>query len=216
MRLMGHALLGALFCLASGLASAEGLQWVAKDARGTPVVAGGSDASPFHVCRVALDGGATVLGKFWTGGDRGGECRYAAGGREQGAANFEMLVETDVEASYAWVPGHAMGYPQRAVIGGSAADGERLLVCAAVDPADGSVHPGYIHDENCVYGHAGAQFVADNYLVLATNDASMATTEEAQPALQGFDPGAILAGAGVAALCAKKEGACLRTLPDSF
>jgi len=216
MRLMGHTLLGALFCLASGLASAEGLQWVAKDARGTPVVAGGSAATPFHVCRVTLDGGVAVPGRFWTGGDRGGECRYAADGLEQGTTSFEMLVETDTEASYAWVPGHAMGYPQRSVIGGSAADGERLLVCAAVDPADGSVHPGYIHDENCVYGDAGAQRVADNYLVLVTNDASMATTEEMQPAQQGFDPGAILAGAGVAALCAQKEGACMRTLPANF
>ncbi|GAB3776979.1 hypothetical protein GCM10028796_55470 [Ramlibacter monticola] len=217
MQSMGHALAAVLVMLAPALAGAEGLDWVAKDGRGTLVVAGGSDALPLHVCRVDLGSGVVVPGKFWTGGDRGGECRVAAGGKEQGYANFEMLVEAaDTEAVYRWVPGHAMGYPQNSVIGGGAADGQRLLVCAAVDKSDGSVHPGYMQDDNCIYGRDGAQAVAENYLVLATNDPEVTRTEEAQPALQGFDPGSILGGKGVAAFCARKADACVATLPANF
>jgi hypothetical protein len=215
MRLMGHALAAVLVLLAPALASAEGLDWVAKDARGTLVVAGGSNALPLHVCRVDLGSGVVVPGRFWTGGDRGGECRVAAGGREQGYMEFEILVEAAVDAAYRWVPGHATSYPQNAVIGGSAADGQRLIVCAGLDP-DGSLYPGYIHDENCVYGREGGQAVAENYLVLASNDPEVPKTEEAQPALHGFDPAGILGATGVAAFCALKEGACVTALPASF
>jgi hypothetical protein len=102
-----------------------------------------------------------------------------------------------------------MGYPQNSVIGGGAADGQRLLVCAAVDKSDGSVHPGYIQDDNCIYGRDGAQAVAENYLVLATNDPEVTRTEEAQPALQGFDPGSILGGKGGRGLL-RAQGGCLR------
>jgi hypothetical protein len=217
MRMMGHALAAVLVLLAPALACAEGLDWVAKDGRGTLVVAGGSDALPLHVCRADLGSGIVVPGKFWTGGDRGGECRIAAGGREQAFAAFEMLVEAaDAAATYKWVPGHATGYPQHSVIGGSAADGQRLLVCAALDKSDGSLHPGYIHDENCIYGRDGGQAVADDYLVLVTNDPEVSRTAESQAATAGFDPAGILGAQGIAAFCALKEGACVATLPATF
>jgi hypothetical protein len=80
--------------------------------------------------------------------------------------------------------------------------------------ADGSVHPGYIEDDSCVYGYAGRQLLADNYLVLATSDPEVATSEEAQPATEGFDPGAILAASGLARFCAAVEGRCARALPE--
>ncbi|WP_236599781.1 DM9 repeat-containing protein [Ramlibacter alkalitolerans] len=217
MRLMQRTLAGVLVFLASGLACADGLQWVAKDTPATLVAGGGSDALSFHVCRADVGNGVVVPGKFWTSGASGGECRIALDGQERGLAAFEVLAQRSIaEASYAWVPGHAMSYPQRSLIGGKAADGEPLLVCAAVHAADGSVHPGYIHDENCVYGKDGGQFTSANYVVLATNDAGVPTTESAQPATEGFDPGSILASAGVAALCASKEGSCLRSLPDNY
>lgn len=216
MRLMQRTLAGALVLLASAAASAEGLQWVARDAQGSLVVGGGSDAIALHVCRASLGNGAVLPGKFWTTGDRGGECRVATGAGEQAAAAFEMLVETSNEASWRWVPGHATGYPQRSVIGGQAADGQRLLVCAAVDAGDGSVHPGYIQDGDCVYANGGSQATSRDYLVLVTNDAAVPTTAEAQPASEGFDPHGILSGKGVAAVCAAKEGACVAALPDSF
>jgi hypothetical protein len=216
MRLMQRTLAAVLVLLASAATSAEGLEWVGRDARGTLVVGGGSDATALHVCRANLGNDVVVPGKFWTTGDRGGECRIAAGGAEQAIAAFEMLVETGTEAAWRWVPGHAGGYPQRAVIGGRAADGEPLLVCAGIDAADASVHPGYIHDGNCVYANGGRQAVAESYLVLVTNDAAVTTAPNAQPASEGFDPQAILGGKGVAAVCAAKEGACVAALPDNF
>jgi hypothetical protein len=217
MGLMQRTLAGALVLLAASLAHAEGIEWVARDARATAVAGGGSDALAFHVCRAALASGAVVPGKFWTSGDRGGECHIAVGGAEQAVAEFQVLAEkAGSEAAYAWVPGHATGFPQRSVIGGSSAEGQRLLVCAAVHGADGSVHAGYIEDENCVYARDGAQLAADQYLVLVTNDATVTTTDSAQPAAGGFDPGAILAGEGVAAFCALKDGACVPSLPPNF
>jgi hypothetical protein len=216
MRLKQRTLAAVLVLLASAAASAEGLEWVGRDARGTLVVGGGSDAVALHVCRASLGNDVVVPGKFWTAGDRGGECRIAAGGAELAIAAYEMLVETSNEAAWRWVPGHATGYPQRSVVGGRGADGQRLLVCAGIDAADGSVHPGYIQDDNCLYANGGKQVTAESYLVLVTNDAAVPTTLEAQPASEGFDPQAILGGKGVAALCAAKEGACVASLPEGF
>ena len=216
MRLINRTLAGVLVALASTLANAGGLEWVAKDTRATAVVGGGSDALTLHVCRASLASGAVVPGKFWTSGDRGGECRIADGGVEVASANFEVLAERAVQAAYTWVPGHATSFPLRSVIGGRSAAGDRLLVCAAVHAADGSVHPGYIQDDNCTYTRDGAQLIAADYLVLATNDATVTTTDAAQAAAEGFDPAAILAGQGVAAFCATREGACVASLPTSF
>jgi hypothetical protein len=110
------------------------------------------------------------------------------------------------------VPGHATSYPQRAVIAGEMQDGRRWLLCAALH-TDGSMLPGFIFDDNCVYGWAGTQMVAETYLVLASTDPEAATTEEAQPATEGFDPNAILAVNGIARFCALVEGLCARSLP---
>jgi hypothetical protein len=99
------------------------------------------------------------------------------------------------------------------VIGGHGADGQRTLVCAAVHAADGSVHPGYIADENCVYAVDGAAMVSENYLVLTTNDPDATTTAETQPALEGFNPGAILALGGVTSLCGLAEAICVPAVP---
>jgi hypothetical protein len=211
MRKMQATLAGLLVVMASGVSSAEGLAWVARDAQGTPVAGGSSDGRTFDVCRATVAAGTVVPGKFVPAT---GECRIAAGGAEQAFAEFELLVESaDAQASYLWVTGHATGYPLRSVVGGQAADGQRLLVCAGLDATDGSVHPGYIQDENCVFGKDGGQFTSDDYLVLITNGASVQTTNSAQPSVGGFDPGRILGQAGVAAFCAIKDGTCAATPP---
>jgi hypothetical protein len=213
MHLIERTLAAALVLFATGLANAEGLQWVAQDAQATAVAGGSSDALALHVCRASLASGAVVPGKF----AMGGECRFAADGSEHGVAEFQVLAErADSAAAYVWVPGHDTSHPQRSVIGGRTADDQRLLVCAAVHADDGSLHPGYIQDDNCVYGKDGAQLASDNYLVLASNDAGIATIDSAQPAPEGFNPATILAGQGVAAFCAQHEGACASSLPSGF
>lgn len=219
MRITGKALGAVLLLLAPALASAQGVEWVAKGTRATLVTGGamGADAVPLYVCRADLGSGVLAVGKFWTIGGNAWECRVGVGGREQSATAFEMLVESpNTEAAYRWVPGHATSYPQRSLGGGRAADGQRWLVCAAWNRTDGSLHPGYIADANCIYAADGAAVVSDTYLVLTTNDPAAPTTEEAQPALEGFDPGGILGAAGVASFCALKENACVATLPAGY
>jgi hypothetical protein len=205
---------GVLVCLASAVASAEGVDWVAKGAQGT-LVAGGRDAQgvTLNVCRAKV-GVGVVLGKFWTSGEHAWECRAGTGGAEQTFSEFDVLVTaTGTEATSKWVPGHATSYPQHAVVAGEAADGARWLVCAGLNLADDSVHPGYIYDENCVYASGGRPAAAETYLVLASNDPEEATTAEAQPALEGFDPASILGVKGFAAFCGLGEGLCAPALP---
>jgi hypothetical protein len=206
MRLTGKALCGLLVLCATGLASADGLQWVAKGASASLLPAGVTGTTPLNVCRATL-GTVVAVGEFSS--DRSGECRVAVGGQEQVALEFEVLASAaKAEVSTAWVPGHATSYPPGSVLGGHGADGQRTLVCAALNPADGSMRPGYIADENCVYAFNGSAQVAENYLVLVTNDPDIGTTSEAQPALEGFDPHAILATGAVASLCGLAEGLC--------
>ena len=216
MRLAANTLAGILVCLASGLASAEGVDWVAKGTNAAPV-AGGRDAqgATLHVCRAKGAGDAVVLGEFQTGGEHPWECHAGSAGADHVYTDFDMLVEASMaDVTYKWVPGHATSYPQHSVVAGAVADGGgRWLVCAAANLSDNSVHPGYIYDENCVYSFGGRQAVAENYLVLASNDPEEATTVEAQPALEGFDPAAILGSKAVAGFCAGNEGICAPALP---
>ena len=206
MRMTGKALIGVLVLCASGLAAADSLEWVAGDTRPTLVPGGVTGTLALNVCRATV-GSVVAVGEY--GSDRTGECRVVVGGRLQSALQFELLAQVSkAEVGFTWVPGHAMGYPQWSVVGGRAADGSRTLVCAAVHLADGSVHPGYIADENCVYSANGSARVADNYLVLVSDDPAVAATEEAQPAMEGFDPNAILGVAGVTSLCAMAQGLC--------
>jgi hypothetical protein len=209
MKMTGKALVGVLALCATALASAESVNWVAKDTRATLVPGGvqGTAAQPLYVCRATV-GAVVAVGKFSTG-DRSGQCLVAVEGGEQAVLEYEVLAQASKsEVTYRWVPGHATGYPQQSVIGGRAADGQRTLVCAALNTGDGSVHPGYIANENCVYGLDGKALVSDNYLVLVSDDPEVATTTEAQPAVEGFDPGGILGATGVASLCGLAEGLC--------
>jgi hypothetical protein len=95
------------------------------------------------------------------------------------------------------------------VVGGKAGDGSRTLVCAAVHVADGTVHPGYIADENCVYVADGGARTSENYLVLVTDDPDVVTTAEAQPSVEGFDPNTILGIGAVTSMCGLAEGLCV-------
>jgi hypothetical protein len=213
---MGKTLAAGVLMLASALASAESVGWLEKGASGTLVAGGrGADGTTLYVCRAVAADGSPALGQVAMSGERAGECQVAAQGQEQVLGSFDLLVETGgTQGVYRWVPGHATGYPQRSVIAGRSEDGRRWLVCAALHLADGSVHPGSIQDDNCVYAYGGRQQVAENYLVLASNDPEATTTEEAQPAAEGFDPGAILAAGGIARFCALVEGHCARALPE--
>ena len=216
MRFAGNTLAGILVCLASGLASAEGVDWVAKGTQAALVPAGrDAEGVTLHLCRVNRDAGAVVLGKFWTTGDTAWQCHVGTAGTEQVFAEFDMLVAASKgDVTTTWVPGHATSYPQHAVVAGQMdKEGGRWLACAALNLADNSVHPGYIYDENCVYAFGGRQAIAENYLVLASNDPEEATTGEAQPALEGFDPGAILGTTAVTAFCGLGEGLCAPALP---
>jgi hypothetical protein len=215
MRMAASTLAGALLALASAMASAEGVDWVAKGTEGA-LVAGGRDAQgvTLRVCR-AITASSVLVGQFWTEGDRAWECHVGAEGGEQVFSDFDMLVvASKADVASRWVPGHATSYPQHSLIAGQGnQDGGRWLVCAALNLSDNSVHPGYIYDENCVYAAGGRQAAAETYLVLASNDPEEATTAEAQPALEGFDPGAILRVSGFAAFCALGEGLCAAALP---
>jgi hypothetical protein len=211
MRLTGKALIGVLVLSATGLACAGSVEWTAKGTRATLVPGGVVGTQALNVCRATL-GTVVAIGEF--GSDRSGECRVAVAGQQQSAVEFELLAEAaKPDVSFTWVPGHAMGYPQNSVVGGHAADGSRTLVCAAVHKADGSVHPGYIADENCVYAVNGKAMTSENYLVLVTDDPDVTSTEESQPATEGFDPNAILALGGVPSLCALAQGICVPPAP---
>jgi len=211
MRLTGKTLVGVLVLCSTGLACADGLEWAAKGTRSTLVPGGVVGTQAMNVCRATL-GSVVAIGEFAS--DRSGECRVAVGGGQQSALEFEVLAQAaKPDVSFTWVPGHATGYPVNSVVAGRAADGSRTLVCAAVDNGDGSVHPGYLADENCVYAANGSALVSDNYLVLVTDDPDVTTTGEAQPAVEGFDPGAILAIGGVASLCGLAEGICVPPVP---
>jgi len=212
MRLAGSTFAGILFCLASGLASAGGVDWVVKGTEAALIPAGRDAAGAMlHLCRAPT----MLLGKFWTSGAGAGQCHVGTPAGEQVYEEFDMLVEASKpDVAYKWVPGHATSYPQHSVVAGLLdASGGRSLVCAALNAADNSVHPGYISDENCVYALNGRQVVAENYLVLASNDPEEATTQEAQPALEGFDPRAILGAAAITAFCGTREGLCAPALP---
>jgi len=208
-------ILGLLALLASTLAAAQGVAWAPRDAGGILTVAGRSaDAAPLFTCRAILGPGTTAPGRFWTSGDHAGQCRIAVAGREQSAPDFEMLVQAaSPQVSVRWIPGHAMSYPRHALVGGHGAGGRRWLVCAAWNGADDSMQPGSITDGNCIYARDGGEATAETYLVLVTNDPALDTTAEAQPAAEGFDPGAILALRGVAGFCVLAEGSCARTPP---
>jgi len=216
MRLAGNTLAGILVCLASGLAGAEGVDWVAKGINAAPIAAGrDAEGTALHVCRVNGAGGTVVLGEFQTTGEHPWECHAGTGGAAQTYTDFDMLVEAgNADVAYRWVPGHATGYPQHSVVAGQLPDNAgRWLVCTAVNLSDNTMHPGYIYDENCVYAAGGRQAMAENYLVLASNDPQEATTPEAQPALEGFNPAGILGTAAVKDFCGTSEGLCAATLP---
>jgi hypothetical protein len=206
---------GILVAVAATMASAEGVDWVPKGTDAT-LVAGGRNAQggTLNVCRAITDT-SVLIGKFWKDGDHAWECHVGAGGSEQVFTTFDMLAAASkADVTFKWVPGHATSYPLHSVVAGQAPDnGGHWLVCAALNLADNSVHPGYIYDENCVYAYGGRQAAAETYLVLASNDPEEATTAEAQPALEGFDPGAILGVKGVAAFCALGQDLCAPALP---
>jgi hypothetical protein len=174
-----------------------------------------AQGATLHLCRAKADSGTLVLGEFQTTGDHAWECHAGSAGADHAYSEFDMLVEASKpDVTYKWVPGHATSYPQHSVVAGEVDnDGGRWLVCTAVNLSDNSVHPGYIYDENCVYAFGGRQATAENYLVLASNDPEEATTVEAQPALEGFDPAAILGTQAVAGFCAGNEGICAPALP---
>ena len=216
MRMAASTLAGVLLALAATMASAEGVDWVPKGTNAA-LVAGGRDAqgATLNVCRAITDT-SVLIGQFWQDGEHAWECHVGAGGSEQVFTTFDMLAAAGkADVAFKWVPGHATSYPQHSLVAGQAAtaDGGHWLVCAALNLADNSVHPGYIYDENCVYANGGRQAAAETYLVLASNDPEEATTPEAQPALEGFDPGAILGVKGIAAFCALGEGLCAAALP---
>ncbi|HEX2616151.1 MAG TPA: DM9 repeat-containing protein, partial [Flavobacteriales bacterium] len=154
MRLAASTLAGIVVCLASGLASAEGVDWVAKGSNNAALIPAGRDAQgvTLHLCRVNGDAGAVVLGKFWTAGADAWQCHVGTANKEQVFAEFDMLVQASkAEVTYKWVPGHATSYPQHSVVAGQVdKEGGRWLACAALNLADNSINPGYIFDENCV------------------------------------------------------------------
>ncbi|MEJ8835804.1 DM9 repeat-containing protein [Ramlibacter sp. AN1133] len=211
MRLTGKALIGILVLGATGLACADGLKWEPKATRATLVPAGVVGGQALNVCRATI-GTLVAVGEF--GSDRSGECRVAVAGQQQSVLEFEVLAQAlKPDVGFSWVPGHATGYPMGSVIGGVAGDGRRTLVCAAVQTSDGTVHPGFIADDNCVYTADGVARMSENYLVLVSDDPDVTTSAEAQPAMEGFDPGAILAIGGVTSLCGLAEGICAQPLP---
>jgi hypothetical protein len=211
MDLTGKTLIGVLVLCATGLACADGVEWAAKGTRATLVAGGVVGTQALNVCRATV-GSVVAIGEVAS--DRSGECRVAVGGKQQSALEFEVLAQAaKPDVSFAWMPGHAMGYPLNSLVGGHAADGSRTIVCAGAHKADGSVHPGYIADENCIYSVNGSAMTSENYLVLVTDDPDATTTGEAQPSVEGFDPNAILAIGGITSLCGLAEGICVPPVP---
>ena len=159
MRLAASTLAGILVCLASGLAAAEGVDWVAKGTSATLIPAGrDAQGMTLHLCRVNRDAGAVVLGKFWTAGADAWQCHVGTDGKEQVFAEFDMLVQASkAEVTYKWVPGHATSYPQHSVVAGQVdKEGGRWLACARVFLNERASGPSAIRSLPCIISRAAS------------------------------------------------------------
>ncbi len=154
-------------CLLAAPAHAE-LNWVAAEDGSVPrnaVVAGNeSNGERLYVCRAAYHGG------FHPGKVRAAfkACLFGAGGEEQSAQSYEVLVGGPA----VWVPAQDGTVPPNAVPGGREGSGERLFVCRA--QFEGGTHSGKLRAafKGCNISYGRKEHTVHQYQVLATQPAN--------------------------------------------